>query len=202
MMLVFFKAGLVFLSVPKTGSTAYHAALRDHADVVISAPPELKHAPVYRFNRFVLPMFKAVIAKDLDIMAVVSEPVRWLRSWYRYRQRPDLAGHANSTEGMSFDSFVEAYLQSEPPPFARVGRQSRFLGAGEHGSPATHLFRYDDQEGLNAFLTDRLGVSIALARKNVSPIVDASLTEENLARLQHDCAADFELYNRIRPFSM
>ena len=56
-MLVFYKANLVFLSVPKTGTTAYEEALQPHADMVLLQPPELKHAPVYRYNRFVRPMF-------------------------------------------------------------------------------------------------------------------------------------------------
>ncbi len=43
-MLVFFKERLAFLSVPKTGTTAYETALRSRADLVISEPPMLKHA--------------------------------------------------------------------------------------------------------------------------------------------------------------
>jgi len=46
-MLVFSNEKLVFLSVPKTGTTAYEAALAPHAAIVVSNPPELKHAPVF-----------------------------------------------------------------------------------------------------------------------------------------------------------
>ncbi len=59
-MLVFVKEGLAFLSVPKTGTTAYQAALADRADMVVSDPPMLKHAPVYRYNRFFRPMFDKI----------------------------------------------------------------------------------------------------------------------------------------------
>lgn len=52
-MLVFYKERLAFLSVPKTGTTAYESALAARADMVISDPPMLKHAPVYRYNRFI-----------------------------------------------------------------------------------------------------------------------------------------------------
>ena len=51
-MLVFWKQKLVFLSVPKTGTTAFQHALAPHADIVILDPPQLKHAPLYRYNRF------------------------------------------------------------------------------------------------------------------------------------------------------
>jgi hypothetical protein len=59
-MLIFYKERLAFLSVPKTGTTAYETALRDRADMVISEPAMLKHAPVYRYNRFLRPMFTNV----------------------------------------------------------------------------------------------------------------------------------------------
>ena len=85
-MLVFSKAKLVFLSVPKTGSTAYQASLVPLAAIAVTTPPELKHAPVFRYNRFFRPMIERFIAPDVDVLAVMREPISWLGSWYRYRQ--------------------------------------------------------------------------------------------------------------------
>lgn len=87
-MLVFFDERLVFLSVPKTGTTAYLSALGAHADMIISGPPMLKHAPVYRYNRFIRPMFQQLCDVEMELMAVMREPISWLGSWSRYRQRP------------------------------------------------------------------------------------------------------------------
>ncbi|MCB1312159.1 MAG: gamma-glutamyl kinase, partial [Sedimentitalea sp.] len=98
-MLVFFKERLVFLSVPKTGSSAYHSALAARADMVVAGPPELKHAPLYRYNRFFRPMFEKVCDARMDTLAVMREPVSWLGSWYRYRQRDFLDGKPVSTRG-------------------------------------------------------------------------------------------------------
>lgn len=86
-MLVFWKARLVMLAVPKTGTSAYAKALAPHAGMVVNDPPELKHAPVYRYNRFFRPMFEKMGAEEMDVMAVIREPISWLGSWYRYRQR-------------------------------------------------------------------------------------------------------------------
>ena len=105
-MLVFTKSRLVFLAMPKTGSTAYHTALGPHADLVITDPPELKHAPIYRCDRFFRPIYDKVCGVELETLAVMREPVSWLGSWYRYRQRPFLNGKPNSTAGISFDDFV------------------------------------------------------------------------------------------------
>ena len=96
-MLIFFKERLALLSVPKTGTTAYHAALASRADVAISNPPELKHAPVYRYNRWIRPMFDKVCNAEMELVAVMREPISWLGSWYRFRQRDALTGHPNST---------------------------------------------------------------------------------------------------------
>ncbi|MEO1777757.1 MAG: gamma-glutamyl kinase [Pseudomonadota bacterium] len=196
-MLVFYKANLAFLSVPKTGTTAYEEALRPHADMVLVQPPELKHAPVYRYNRFVRPMFLRVCDVDLEVMAVMREPISWLGSWWRFRQRPFMAGKPNATHGISFDNFVLAYLKGKKPGFADVGSQARFLETQPNGTGVTHLFRYEDQDRLQAFLSDRLGVAFSLDRHNVSPAIPAVLSPEVEARLRRKCAEEFELYDSI-----
>ena len=87
-MLVFWKEKLVLLSVPKTGTTAIEAALAHKASMIVSDPPELKHAPVYRYDRFFRPMFEKACKAEMETFAIMREPVSWLGSWYKYRQRP------------------------------------------------------------------------------------------------------------------
>jgi len=196
-LLVFSRQNLVLLSVPKTGSTAYEAALAPHAAMVISAPPELKHAPVFRYNRFFRPMIERFIGAAPDVVAVMREPVDWLGSWYRYRRRDALAGHANSTADMGFDAFVAAYCRGAPPAFARVGSQARFLEPQRNGTRVTHLFRYEDQDGLRGFLERRLGIAIDPPSCNRSPRLPLGLSARTEARLRRKHAADFALYAGI-----
>ena len=85
--------------------------LAPHADMVVTDPPELKHAPVYRYNRFFRPMFEKVCDVEMELLAVMREPVSWLGSWYRYRQRPFMKGKPNATHDLSFDDFVQGYMQ-------------------------------------------------------------------------------------------
>lgn len=198
-MLFFARQKLVFLSVPKTGTTAYQAALAPLASMVVSDPPELKHAPVFRYNRFFRPALEKFVGPDLTVLAVMRAPIDWLGSWYRYRQREALEGHANSTRGVSFDAFVEAYLRPDPPAFAVVGSQAKFLEPQRNGTAVTHLFRYEDQEGLRAFLESRLGCEIAPPRRNASPAEPATLSPDVEARLRRKYAADFTLYDGIGP---
>ena len=196
-LLVFYKQRLVFLSVPKTGTTAYQAALAPFADLAITDPPALKHAPLYRYNRFIRPMYERVCGVDLEILAVVREPISWLGSWYRYRQRPFLAGKPNSTAGKNFDEFVRAYTMDKRPAYADVGSQSTFLKAPEGGAAVKYLFRYDDQVSLQRFLSDRLEQSFTLQQKNVSRKAPLDLTAETEQRLRDRNAADFDLYSNI-----
>lgn len=196
-MLVFFQERLAFLSMPKTGSTAYQTALKPRADLVIEGPPLLKHAPVYRYNRFIRPMFLNVCNAEMELMAVMREPVSWLSSWYRFRQRPFMKDKPNSTHGISFDDFVLGYMKGKRPDFAEVGNQFKFLERQPNGTGITHLFRYEDQPRLKSFLEQRLQIKIDLARENVSPEIEVTLSPEVEERFRRKYADDFELYESI-----
>jgi len=165
--------------------------------MVLSVPAELKHAPVYRYNRFVRPMFVQVCDTDPEIMAVMREPIAWLGSWWRYRQRPFMSGKPNATHGISFDEFVLAYLKGKKPGFANVGSQARFLERQSNGTGVTHLFRYEDQGRLQAFLQERLNVQFTLEQHNVSPDLPLELSPDVEARLRRKCAEEFALYDSI-----
>jgi hypothetical protein len=196
-MMVFYDERLVLLSVPKTGTTAYQTALRGRADIVMADPPELKHAPVYRYNRWLRPMFERVCGVELELMAVMRNPIDWLGSWYRFRQRPFLDGKPTSTKGLSFDDFVRAYCKGDAPAFANVGSQAKFLEGRPNGCCVTHLFRYEDQRAITAFLEDRLETKISLETLNASPRMDLSLSPEVERILRRKRAEDFELYESL-----
>ena len=197
-MLMFHKAKLVFLAVPKTGTTAYAQALEPLATMVVRDPPELKHAPVYRYNRFFRPMFEKFVGEDLTVVAVMREPIDWLGSWYRYRKRPFLDGQPTSTRDIDFDTFVDAYAKGDTPPFANVGGQARFLRPHQNGTKVTHVFRYEDQAGLTAFLEERLETQIVTQTINASPKENLDLSEATEAKLRRKFATDFEVYNSIK----
>ncbi len=196
-MLVFSKHKLVFLSVPKTGTTAWQAALAPFASMIVTDPPELKHAPVFRYNRFFRPALEKFIGADLHVIAVMRDPIDWLGSWYRYRQRPFLEGKPTSTAGISFDAFAQDYLKGKQPRHANVGSQSKFLEPQRNGTAATHLFRYEDQPALERYLEGRMGTAVKATRINTSPAAPLSLSDETEARLRRKYAPDFRLYDSI-----
>lgn len=196
-MLVFWKEKLVLLAVPKTGTSALEAALRDRADAVFENPPELKHMPMFRFARFLRPLFGVIEeTRHFETMALVREPVSWLGSWYRYRSREALRGHPNSTANMSFDEFVEGYLSDPRPSFANVGSPRRFVSNGQGKVAVKHLFQYEQIDHAQVFLEDRLQTELKLPSKNVSPKRSMELAPALEERFRAQCSPEFDLWSR------
>ena len=197
-MMVFWKARLVILAVPKTGSEALEAALAPRADMAIRFPPFYRHMNVAWYEKSLRKLFRPEDKARLEVLAVVREPVDWLGSWYRYRTRPDLDGTERSTAGMSFAAFVEGWLAQPPPPVAHVGRQSRFCARDDGSLGVDHLFAYEAPEALRAFLAERIGVQVQTERVNVSPPGDTALPASMRDRLRREAAAEFALHARAR----
>ena len=97
------------------------------------------------------------------------------------------------------DEFVSAYMQGNPPGFANVGSQARFLEPRPNGTSVDRLFRYEDQAGLLAFLEGRLDMRIELPRRNVSPEMDLDLSPDVERRLRRKCSDEFALWEAIPP---
>lgn len=195
-MLIFWDQRLALLATPKTGTTAIAAALESLADVSIQRPPELKHTPARRFRRFLAPFLEQVAAEPFTLVGVMREPRDWLSSWYRYRQRSGMVNKQNSTQGISFDAFVQAYCTEKPPAYAAVGSQATFLRPA-NAEGADTLFRHDRIGGLVRFLEDRLNFEIILPQLNVSPKRDTELSVETAGLLQGFAARDFALYAEV-----
>lgn len=193
-MLVFRKENLVFLAVPKTGTTALEGALAPRASIVVREPADLKHAPCYRFQRFIQPFLRVADVGELEMMAIIREPVDWLGSWYRYRQRDDLDGTPRSTKGISFDDFVLEYCRGKPAPFAAVGSQAKFVSDKDGELGVRYLFRYDAQKRINHFLTERLGPFPTPKRLNTSPAMDLSLSSDVLDKLKRKREEEFAIW--------
>jgi hypothetical protein len=199
-MLVFWHQQLTMLATPKTGTTAIEAALESMAHLAIQRPPQLKHATVRKYHRFIGPWLESAAGRPFTVIATMREPLDWLGSWYRYRQREDIGEERKSTAGMSFDEFVQLYCTEEPPPSVAVGSQANFLAPkvdrnGEKG--LDRLFLYERIDDLINFLEDRLNCEIILPRLNVSPEASLELDPATEARLRRHAATDFELYDRL-----
>lgn len=197
-MLIFLKEKLVFFATPKTASTSIETTLGNFCDIRLSKNPTVKHTPYRKYKRFLEPFIGTLIDDEPNRIAAFREPVDWLGSWYRYRGRPELIGKSNGTHDISFDQFVEGYLQDTSPNYARVGSQAKFVSANDGTLGMTHLFAYDRLDLMVSFLEARLKKQIKLPQTNVSRKADLSLSPALLKELQKAYAQDFDIYENIR----
>ena len=193
-MLAFVAPRLVLLSIPKTGTTALEAALAPKAEMVLRSRPEIKHLTMSQYNLRIEPLLRNIPGPPFRVAAVVREPISWLGSWYRYRQRPQTMGKPNSTIGISFEGFVQDYLSESRPPYAALGRQSGFLSPAPGRNGPDLLFQYERMDEVLAFFGEALKTELTLKRVNVSPSADMSLAPETEARLRAALAEDYALW--------
>lgn len=194
-MLIFSSQNLVFLAVPKTGTTAIEAALHRKADIILTKGR--KHIPARRYEAKIAPFLANTFGLRPDRMAVMRDPEDQLGSWYRYRSGPRLKGSPKSTAHLSFDAFVRGVISDAPPPYAELGSQFRFLTSGEGEVLVHHLFAYERQRDLKRFLEDRFEDRLNFPIKNVSPLAPLELEPKTRAALHTVRSAEFALYDRL-----
>ena len=196
-MLISLKNNIAVLAMTKTGSTSIEAKLAPFCDMVFTQDPRVKHIQLKRFDRFFRPYLETLGFKDIETTCVFREPLDWLSSWYRYRQRDQLKGHPNSTAGLSFEEFVLNYLSDSPNPYAKVGRQSKFVTDKNGKVSIDHLFRYDEFQQYENFLSQRFGKKLSFEKLNVSPIAQIDLPSSTRSKLEQKLGTDFEIYEGL-----
>jgi len=196
-MLVFVDANLTLFAVPKTGSTAYHVSMRSRADIVLAHKAYLKHMNLRTYERHFAPYLAQVHGLRPERAAVMRDPLEHLRSWYRYRQRPERRGTPRSAAGMNFDDFALASIADDPPTCADIGSQHGFLCSDDGAVHVEHLFAYEKLQVFHRFLEERTGRRIEVSQRNVSPEAEAPISPKVEARLRAVRADDFALHARI-----
>lgn len=195
-MLIFWEPRLVFLATPKAGSTAIEAALEPLSAVAVQRPAALKHVDIATFRAHVQPWLEQVAGGPFATVALMREPVDWLRSWYRFKQRDDHEDPEHRMEGVSFARFASTYAAGPAGPAAlSLTTQARFLTGAD--KPVDRIFRYEQMDAFVDFLEDRLDCAISLPRVNVPPSVDVALSPAEEQALRQAMAEDLALYDRI-----
>jgi hypothetical protein len=194
-MLVFFEQNLVFLAVPKTGTSAVEWALRPKADIIFGKGR--KHTTGMRYRKKIAPFLQDTYGITPKPFAVMRNPVEQIRSWFRYRQGVSETNSDRSTQGHSFDEFVLAVIEDDPPVYAAIGSQYNFLTSARGKLLVAHLFAYEAQPLFRNFLMDQFGDDLKFKQKNVSPNADTSLSPDVEAKLRAARSKEFELYDRL-----
>ena len=196
-MLIFWKERLVFLSTPKTGTSSIETALESLAHVALMRPPELKHMNARRYRQYFAPLIEGPRGEHFTTVALMREPIDWLGSWYRYRQRDDLGDDDRSTRGIGFEEAARGYLASPRLAGMDVGSQAGFLCLDDGRPGVDRIFRYEDIATFVHFLEERLGCEIHLPRLNVSPKGALDLLPQTSAALRDRLIDDYRLYDSL-----
>ena len=189
--------------MPKCASTSTEAILRPYADIMTGKSPEFKHMAFRKYQRFLEPLMRSKLKSDDALPEVVSlfrEPVDWLYSWYRYRQRDELqqgAGRVKSTRDISFVQFAEQYVSEQPSPPARVGRQVNMLKDKNGNIGKITLFRYENYESFLDYMSDKVGARLRAPVLNQSPSSGKS-EPPDLPFLKEFLREDYAVYDAIR----
>lgn len=194
-MLIFWDQRLAFLATPKAGSTAVEAALESLAAAAMLRPAPLKHTDIATWTRHVGPWLQHCTGERFSTVALMREPVDWLRSWYRFKQRDDLEDPEHLMSGVSFTQFAADYAAAGGPERLNVGTQSEFLTGG--GQQVDRIFRYEDMASFVEYLEDRLDCALELPRLNVPPSVDVALEASAEAELRDAMHRDVALYQSL-----
>ncbi|MFC0199095.1 hypothetical protein [Paracoccus rhizosphaerae] len=194
-MLIFWDQRLVFLATPKAGSSAIEMALESLASVSLQRPAEAKHTDIATYRRHFGPWLHALTGHGFTTVALMREPVDWLRSWYRFKLRDDLDDPQHAMHGTAFGDFASTYAGLDGPARLRIGTQSDFLTNGD--ARVDRIFRYEDIDSFVEFLESRLNCAIELPRINVPPSVDVHLDPEVEKRLRTAMARDLGLYDSL-----
>jgi hypothetical protein len=191
-MLICESPPFIFLAVPKTGTSSVERALQAYNSPTLSAP----------FNKHVLAL---KLEEDLDPMiwsgsfkfAFVREPVAWMYSWYRYRQRKELSDpkhrfHRRYTGNKSFDEFIETFAEDEI-----FLKQSDFLRSHTGELLVDYVGKYESLQHDFDEVCQRIGISPAqLPRINTTSDRDAqaaTLSPSSLKIIERYFLRDFEL---------
>ncbi|MEE2860392.1 MAG: hypothetical protein VYB46_06190 [Pseudomonadota bacterium] len=194
-MLIFWEQRLVFLATPKAGSSAIEMALESLASVSLQRPAEVKHTDIATYHRHFGPWLQARTGQSFTTVALMREPVDWLRSWYRFKLRDNLDDPQPAMQETAFGDFASAYAGPDGPARLGIGTQSDFLTDGE--ARVDRIFRYEHIDSFVEFLESRLDCAIELPRINVPPSVDVHLDSKVEKQLRTAMARDLELYDSL-----
>lgn len=201
-MLALLSRGFVMLSMPKCASTSVVASLRGHAEIVMRVNPTLKHMNCRGFHQHMVPILESAgyARGDYEVVTLFREPISWLESWWRYRQRPSLRTEdpAKWTGEMGFETFVERYLDQAPG--AIRGRQARFVSLSDRLDVGVdRIFALDRPDVWQTWLAERVGEPLEVENRNWSTSTSqAVLSPATHERLTAWLEPEYDVWERLQ----
>lgn len=204
------KYKFAFLCIPKCGSTSVERAIAPYCETNLGGHPTLKHLSAGMFNSHIRPLLRRADPNhEIETFCIMRDPMDRVRSWYQYRSRPELRDveggpHHRYTGGMSFTEFVEFVIAGKLPESAGVGSQAKFVSLRDGSIGVDRIFRLDQMDILEDYLSAKVGkkITIPVVNKSVSKTTTVKAGEFNLpddvtTRLRARLQDDYAIYNHL-----
>jgi hypothetical protein len=196
--------GFVMLSMPKCASTSLVQSLQGRAELVLRVNPRLKHMNCRSFHNLIVPVLEngGYRREDYELVSLFREPLAWIESWWRYRQRPALAREdaAKFTGEMSFEEFVGRYVDQDPRPGTLRGRPARFVAMSEDlDIGVDRLFALEQPRVWQTWIGSKVGGGFDVSTDNRSSVrAEPELSATLRARLEDYFAPEYAIYEELR----
>ena len=196
--------GFVLLSMPKCASTSLVRSLQGRAELLLRINPRLKHMNCRSFHNVMAPVLSSAgYERDsYELVSLFREPVAWVESWWRYRQRPALAQEdaAKFTGDMSFEEFVGRYVDADPRPGTLRGRPANFVALSPQlDIGVDRLFALEQPEVWQRWINEKVPGGVDIQVDNRSKVrSEPELSKTMRARLDEFFRPEFAIYEELR----
>ncbi len=196
-MLISLEKKLAIFAMPKCASSAIHAEFSRINAIRLAGSPDVKHTNYITWRRHLVPYLESLGFSEFETVCLFREPLDWLESHWRYRQRPAARSGPNSTTGVSFEEFVELYVDGRRRP-ANLRSPARFVTDETGAVGIDRIWRYDHIDEFFAYVRGRLGRPARPKTRNVSPSRPPQpVSAELRARFREHAAREYEIYERV-----
>lgn len=205
-MIVLPNKGLGFISVTKCASTTIEAALSRKKGIFVGGTTGLKHTKYRLVERYILPFLEIKGVEKPHFFAVTRDPADRLLSWYKYRQRDQIAKASknsrikqNYTGDITFEEFAFGAIGENPEPKYKIETQKSFLIGDTKEIEVGTLIKVEAVDSLLPVLLDAFAIEAptTMERKNISPTPsNAVMSDELRAKINESetFKDDFDLY--------
>ena len=204
-MLISTRKKFIFVSNTKTASTSIELLLKQHSQIVITAPPDLKHMNY----RDIIHMFGKLFQKpEYNVnkfykFGVFRDPVDWVISWFNYRSRQEIANpkhrsHSTYLGNISFKEYVDLIHHDWLKP-----QKYKFIN--DRGENAMDfIIDYDQLEQDLAIICKKIEIEVDECKlpyqnksKNIR-VKRGNLQPNILSKIKDYFAEDYEFIEKVK----
>lgn len=175
-MIINFDHKLAFVCTTKCASTSIEKFMRKGERIELTGSPQMKHKDAIFFKKKIKPFLTTAFPdSEFVSFALIREPIFWLMSWWKYRQRPNAPENVK-TNNISFNDYVLDFMKpiDQRLPSSKLKYPRNWIIDDDGFVVVDKVFTVDKIEELEAFLTRQTGSEVYLEHLNKSTDTDLS----------------------------